>query len=88
MITEPWQFKDEQYRALFHSNVCILDESLPLLGKMCVPKHYEDCLEYKGKFIGIEATEEDFYYVFEKPEGGRHYESCCGGIEEVKNDYR
>ena len=77
-ITKAEQFKDEKIRKFFGSNVSILDESLPLLGRYCICDK-----QYEGEFIGIEVTEEDFYYmVRNNATGNVLYSTCCGGIED------
>jgi len=69
-ITDPNLFLDKDVRELFHSNVSILDDTLPLLGK-----------QYgEGVLLGIEATEEDFYYILKREDGSLYYESCVGKL--------
>lgn len=75
-IVNKEQYRDEEIREIFNHNVSILNDTLPLLGRYC------KCDDREGEFIGIEATEEDFYYMLRHSDGSIDYCTCCGGIED------
>ena len=74
IIRDPEIMKDPEVRKIFGANFCICDELIKNVGKVC--KYERDI----GVLVGIEITEEDFYYVL-KVDDDELYFSCVGGIE-------
>ncbi len=74
IIRDPETMKDPEVRKIFGSNYCICDELIRNIGKVC--KFERDI----GVLVGIEITEEDFYYIL-KVDDNELYFSCVGNLE-------
>ena len=60
ILRDSSEFKNQEIRKIFGSNVSICDEALDLLGKSVIYSGHEI-----GILKGVEITEEDFYWVIE-----------------------
>ena len=60
ILRDPSEFKDQEIRKIFGTNVSICDEALELLGKSVIYSGHEI-----GILKGVEITEEDFYWILD-----------------------
>ena len=76
------EFKDEEIRKIFGSNVSICDEAIELLGKPVVYSGVDI-----GILTGVEITEEDFYWITRDLKTSKECRmSCVGRIDEISLD--
>ena len=62
--------------------------NLEHLAKICELHLYQRAKGFgtrTGKFIGILATHEDYYYILMDEYGNKWYETCCGKLEFLKD---
>lgn len=79
ILRDPSEFKDQEIRKIFSTNVSICDEALELLGKSVIYSGHEI-----GILRGVEITEEDFYWILDDVVREREKEvfmSCVGRID-------
>ena len=77
VITDPELMKNPEVREIFGSNSCICDEFIKYKDKICSFANGHTI----AVLIGIEITEEDFYYIVKSSDGEIQYHSCVGNIE-------
>lgn len=77
VITDPELMKNPEVREIFGSNSCICDEFIKYKDKICSFANGHTI----AVLIGVEITEEDFYYIVKDSEGEIQYHSCVGNIE-------
>jgi len=75
IIRDPETMKDPRVRKIFGANTCICDDLIKYKEKVCV---YSDVT--LGILIGVEITEEDFYYILKVGDKELYY-SCVGNLE-------
>lgn len=80
------ELHDPEVIKYFGSNSSILDEVDKLWGKY-VTEYNSNELSSRTKLIGLQTTNEDFYYIiYDEDTKKRGYMSCVGGIREVPCD--
>lgn len=77
ILRDPSEFKDQEIRKIFGTNVSICDEALELLGKSVIYSGHEI-----GILKGVEITEEDFYWILDDVVREKEVSmSCVGRID-------
>lgn len=74
ILRDPSEFKDQEIRKIFGTNVSICDEALELLEKSVIYSGHEI-----GILKGVEITEEDFYWILDDVVREKEVSMSCVG---------